>query len=452
MIRLLTEKEIQYVLKDFFHLFPNFLDKDLFEANVVHLRKKFYQDLKTKKVEETRIDLLKEKLEEKIVQSIIPYGEAVGVVGAQSLGEKQTQLTLNSFHQAGLSLATVVQGVPRFLELLNTSKEPKNAQNTFFLQKKRQSLYQIKDILSRKIKYISFKDIIKNRFFTFDPQHDIYIESFFYFFPVKERFQRCVYVNYDLDLELLFRNKICLLNVKKKIESEFEDMIIIFSPLHFGKLSVVFDYDNMKEQMNQHDIYVEDNLLEYIEIFYEERLRQKLEDIILDGIPKIKDFHITKNPDTTNQDDLYLVSTCGSNLKELLKLDCIERKSLRTNDLWEIYSLMGIEAVRKFLIEEFNQIVCSDGGFIHNCHISLLVDTMTCNGSITSVSRYGMKKDTASVLSRSSFEESLEHFIKAAFFSEVEPISSVSASVMVGKHSSIGTGLPNLIPDLQILL
>ena len=122
MIRLLTEKEIQYVLKDFFHLFPNFLDKDLFEANVVHLRKKFYQDLKTKKVEETRIDLLKEKLEEKIVQSIIPYGEAVGVVGAQSLGEKQTQLTLNSFHQAGLSLATVVQGVPRFLELLNTSK------------------------------------------------------------------------------------------------------------------------------------------------------------------------------------------------------------------------------------------------------------------------------------------------------------------------------------------
>ena len=97
-----------------------------------------------------------------LVQSIIPYGESVGVITAQSLGEKQTQLTLNSFHQAGLSLATVVTGVPRFLEILNTSKEPKNPQN-FFHVKKANDFHTIKSIVENSLKCIRFKDLIQSK-------------------------------------------------------------------------------------------------------------------------------------------------------------------------------------------------------------------------------------------------------------------------------------------------
>ena len=120
--------------------------------------------------------------------------------------------------------------------------------------------------------------------------------------------------------------------------------------------------------------------------------------------------------------------------------------------IWDIYNLTGIEGVRKFLIEELTTIVNSDGGFINNCHITLLVDTMTVTGNLTSISRYGIKKDKGSVMARSSFEESLDHFfIKAGFYSEKETVSSVSASIMCGKHCNIGSGLPQIIPNWSVL-
>ena len=113
---------------------------------------------------------------------------------------------------------------------------------------------------------------------------------------------------------------------------------------------------------------------------------------------------------------------------------------------------IGVEGVRKFLMEELKNIVSSDGTFINECHLMILVDLMTYNGMIQSVSRYGVKKDQNSVLTRSSFEESLEHFSKAAFFSEKENIESVSASIMCGKRSHIGTGITSLMVEWDKIL
>jgi DNA-directed RNA polymerase II subunit RPB1 len=115
--------------------------------------------------------------------------------------------------------------------------------------------------------------------------------------------------------------------------------------------------------------------------------------------------------------------------------------------MWEVYNTMGIEATREFLIEEFTNVVSSDGTFINPSHILLLVDVMTYQGNITSVSRYGMKKEQMGVLSRASFEESLDQFCNAGFYSEKDLIKSVSANIMVGKRSSIGSGLCGLMMD-----
>ena len=115
--------------------------------------------------------------------------------------------------------------------------------------------------------------------------------------------------------------------------------------------------------------------------------------------------------------------------------------------MWEVYELFGIEGTRKFLIEELKNIVSSDGTFINESHLMILADLMTNNGSIQSISRYGMKREQISVLTRSSFEESLEHFSKAAFFSERESINSVSASIMCGKRSNVGTGAMSIMVD-----
>ena len=111
--------------------------------------------------------------------------------------------------------------------------------------------------------------------------------------------------------------------------------------------------------------------------------------------------------------------------------------------------MLGVEATRKFLLEELKSIVSSDGTFINPCHLLLLVNIMTFHGQIQSVSRYGVKKETDSVLAKATFEETLDHFSKAAFFAENETIRSVSSSIMCGKRTKIGSGMNDVIVDWE---
>jgi hypothetical protein len=113
--------------------------------------------------------------------------------------------------------------------------------------------------------------------------------------------------------------------------------------------------------------------------------------------------------------------------------------------MWDIYESLGIEAARQFLIDEFMNVVSSDGTYINICHVMLLVDLMTFSGSISSISRYGIKRDQAGPLAKASFEESLDNFLKAGVFGDVESTKGVSASIMCGKRSKIGSGLCDLL-------
>lgn len=447
MKRKLSKDEISNLLDNFFEFFPKFLDKDIIDCSLSRIYKKIFEEIENLEIEENNQDILKSKLESMLLKSIIPYGESVGIITAQSLGEKQTQMTLNSFHSCGLSLSTVVTGVPRFLELLNISKDPKNSQNSFLFQDKNLSLKDMKTISAQNIKCIRFKDLIQSHEISLKGNYEFWYDAFFHFYPTKDKFQKSVCISYNLDKDKIYRNQICFLNLKKKIEEEFEEIILLFSPIHLAKIHILIDYEKITQFIEiGDDEYFKENLNYFFELFYEENLRTKIEDIVISGIPKITDFFVEKAE--TNS---FLIQTNGSNLKEILKLNFVDIKTVKSNDLWDIYLLVGIEGVRKFLNEELTKIVNSEGGFINNCHITLLVDTMTVTGSLTSISRYGIKKDKGSVLSRSSFEESLDHFIKASFFSEKETVTSVSASIMCGKHCNIGSGLPKIIPNWSVL-
>lgn len=449
--RHLSRKEIDYILNNFDHFFPQYLDKDIKSKSIYRFKNKIAHELKNLLVYDNCLEEIKQQIETYLMRSIVPSGESVGIVTAQSLGEKQTQLTLNSFHQAGLSLATVVTGVPRFLEILNTSKDPKNAQNSFFLKEKQKSLPECKTIISNKLKCLKFQDLIKKRSIHTKPSNHFWFEPFFYFFPSKHNFKNTLTVSFQLEKEILFRNEVCLLTLKKQLEAEFDDIIVVFSPLYIAQIDILLDYDQILESIDNKDDYFNSHLSCFLELFYDEVLCSKIEQVTIHGVAKIKDYFITRNIDTKDEKNPFLISTEGSNLKDLLQLDFIDKKTLQSNDIWDIYNLIGIEGTRKFLIQELNEIVSSDG-FVNKCHIELLVDTMTNTGNITSISRYGIKKDKNSVFSRSSFEESLDHFVKAGFFSEHEMVTSVSASIMTGKHCNIGTGLPKIIPNWSNLL
>ena len=261
-------------------------------------------------------------------------------------------------------------------------------------------------------------------------------------------YQSCI--SFKLKAETLFHYQIYPLQIKERLEEEFDDIFVVFSPLHYLQLDVFIDLSSIIEDMQEEYAIAHEagqDLKEHVHvsIFIQEVLRPKLKNTFICGIDHIQNFYLTI------VENRIKVDTEGCNMYDILCLPFVEQATVKTNHMWEVLEVVGIEGVRKFLLDELFQIVSSDGTYINPCHLLLLVDIMTFHGYIQSISRYGMKKDMNSILTKSSFEESLDHFSKASFFGEKEDIHSVSASIMCGKRSQIGTGKVGLAMDLRNL-
>lgn len=390
---------------------------------------------------------LRREFHQRIQRSIIEAGEGVGVTCAQSIGERQTQLTLNSFHQSGLAVATVVTGVPRFLELLNATKDPKLSSNRFLLKRSPYadgdpvSIPDIRRTLSHHVVSLTFGNIVKTEKAYIEKEEEVWYTAFETVYSNRFRdYHACL--SFTLDLEQLFKYRISLPYLMKRLQAEFSDMECVFSPAHIGQLDIFVDVTNLPLQHVKHEPLPKFiNESNCIQIYLEDVVYPRLMSIPICGIPGITKYHISKDKET------LWIETEGSDMQKLAMLPFVDVSSLESNNMWEIYHLLGIEATREFLIHEFTSIVSSDGTFLNPVHILLLVDIMTHHGTIHSISRYGLKKEQVSVLSRSSFEESLDHFCNAAFFSEKEPVKAVSAAIMCGKRSKVGSGLCGLVVD-----
>jgi DNA-directed RNA polymerase beta' subunit len=157
---------------------------------------------------------------------------------------------------------------------------------------------------------------------------------------------------------------------------------------------------------------------------------------VMFGIPGIQNIYFLLDKDT----DEWMLETDGSNFRVLLGHPLVDMTRIHSNNVWDIYDNLGIEAARLFLISEFESIM--EG--INICHIKLLVEKMTFTGTISSISRYTLRKDESGPLSKASFEESVDHMVKSAFAGDVEKTRGVSASIICGKRASIGTGVIEL--------
>lgn len=368
------------------------------------------------------IPIIKNNIKKEYINSQVQPGESVGIITGESIGERQTQMTLNTFHSAGLAISTVLTGVPRFSELLNASKDPRSNTCSIYINNKHNTINNLRDTISNQIRYISFKDIIKSyTIFTELEEEDWYNE---YSILYDNKFMEYnIGIKFELNNDYMYLNYIDILLVVEKIR-EYVDCVI---------------YNN-----NNLHIFVDRNS-DYEDLYYlYEILVPELENIHISGLKGINDFFYDKTIDN----NWYIISN-GSNLKELLMLDIVDKYNTVSNNMWEIYELFGIEATRQFLIDEFMSVVSSDGTYINERHVKVLVDVMTQHGIITSISRYGMKKDNSGPLAKASFEQSLDNFIKASFFCEEENLNSVSSNILCGKKANIGTGLCELIQDFS---
>ena len=379
---------------------------------------------------------LKKEIERQFYKTKIQSGEAVGIITAQSIGERQTQSTLNSFHHAGISMKTMITGVPRFSELMNATKDPKAESCTVFFKKKFDTLSHLRKDINHTLIDLKLENIIY-------PEYDIHIDEsgeddwydlYNILYPSNlEKYDN--FVRFRINTKILWEYNLSVSTISKKIENEYEDVSAVFSPPELGILDVYFNLQEIKTSLTQ------DSSINHVEDIIPAILSIK----ISDGISGISAIFPTKKKGE------WIVETEGSNLCMLMSHDLVDPDRTVSNNMWEIYNTLGIEATRNFLIEEFSDVVSSDGTYVNDCHIKLLVDIMTFNGSITSISRYGLKKEKCGPLAKASFEESLEIFTKAGLYGEIERLEGVSSSVMLGKFTKAGTGVCDILVDINNL-
>lgn len=486
MKRLLATNEIDKIMKDVFEepdhrrlSIPREIQQSVLERQKIVLR----NQLAKQEMYPELIPQLVEKLISHYHQSQIAPGESIGILCAQSIGERQTQMTLNTFHAAGMTVQTVITGVPRFLELLNASKEPKLSSSKCYLADKYDDIHHLKQVVTKDLIDIHMPQLYDTyQVMENEPNHHkFWYRKFMRMYVSREskdmyrRYQRIFkktkyFVRYSLSKEALYRYNISTFEIAERLYRKYEDIFCVFSPNYQATFDLYMDlkeidipingdvlecpvsYEEEEDSVIMKKRRMDPEKLKFLTsankdlVYIEEVLIPQIDNLQLFGIPNIKDYFIEKIEDD------YVIHTRGNNYEKLLSCPHILADKTISNNMWNIYERLGIEATREFLIQEFSNIVSSDGTFINQCHIQLLVDIMTFSGSIISISRYGMKNDQFGPLAKASFEESLDNFLKAGFFSEIETTRDVSASIICGKRPNVGTGLSTTLLDLFKML
>lgn len=403
--RPLTETEIEQLLSSFDEYFLG-LDDAMRAHTAERLRAPFREKLRTVLIYPEMIGHLREEIMRKF--RCVEAGKSVGIITGQSIGEMQTQMTLNTFHHAGFSEKAITSGVPRFLELIYTSKSKTQLTQT--------CIVYIKEDLPRES---ALRQLIKKTFGALVTLTDLdsaappWETNYFAFFGAREA-SAARRLLYSLNIDILFRYRIALAEIVEMIRAEFPELTVAFSPLHLGQICVYLD-----SAQHYDDIHI------------------ALMALPICGIPGIT--HAFYLPNTGGEPG-YHIETEGTNLAAILRLPFVDVAKTFSNDIWEIYAIFGIEAVRQMILRELQIIMPS----VHLSHITLLVDRMTVSGRLRSITRYTRKNENTSILSKTTFEETLSNFLRAGFFEEKDAIVGCSASVIFGKVAKIGTGMNTL--------
>lgn len=353
----------------------------------------------------------------------------------------------DTFHRSGQSDKTLTQGVPRFQELLNATKNPKIVNHKIFFKTKNSSIQEMRNTVGSSIVGLTLSDISKSIKVAMNKKVEPWYQAHKILFSDEfSQHKHCIC--FKLDVKKLFEFKLTMQQIAEHIHSEYSDLYCVFSPPALGQLDVFVDTQNI--HLPEHRLLFVDQE-NAVEIYMEEVVQMTLEQIYICGIPAITEvFYLKEGPEwivETNGFCSKSISKQYSSFKRLLAHPDVDYTRTISNNVWEIYEVLDIEAAREFLIEEFMSIM--EG--INTCHAMILVDRMTHSGTISSITRYTMKKEESGPMGKASFEETMDNFLNAAAEGDREPTEGVSASIICGKRASIGTGMIKLSIDITAL-
>jgi len=357
--------------------------------------------LEGREISDDQFKLIFERVVREYQSTRIEACEAVGIIAAQSIGEPGTQMTMRTFHYAGVAEINVTLGLPRLIEIMDARKEPSTPTMTIYLEPEYGNDRDRAREVSWKIEAAPLHEFG-------DITTDI------------ENMQVVVSINV----------KVC---EKRKIPAQ---EIMEAAPKKIRDRRHYRDFEHEVDEESARITFMPKDSESYQNLF---QLAEHVRNVIVQGIDDIERVVVRKE---TGE---YILYTEGSNLKDVFDVVGVDTTRTRTNNISEIAMVLGIEAARNAIIYEALSTLGEQGILVDVRHIMLVADMMCMDGEVKQIGRHGIAGEKESVLSRAAFEVTVNHLLDAAVANEVDELSGVTENVIVGQPIQLGTGDVKLI-------
>jgi DNA-directed RNA polymerase subunit A" len=327
--------------------------------------------------------------------------EAVGIIAAQSIGEPGTQMTMRTFHYAGVAEINVTLGLPRLIEIMDARKEPSTPTMTIYLEQD----------------YAGDRDRAREVSWQIEaaPLHE--------FGDITTDME-------NMQIFVQLNTAVC---EKRKIPP---GAILETAPRKIRERRHYRDFEFEMDEKEASIVFNPKDRESYQNLF---QLAEHVRNVIVQGIDDIERVVVRK------ESGEYILYTEGSNLKDVFDVEGVDTTRTRTNNISEISQVLGIEAARNAIIYEALSTLNEQGILVDVRHIMLVADMMCMEGEVKQIGRHGIAGEKESVLSRAAFEVTVNHLLDAAVANEIDELSGVTENVIVGQPIQLGTGDVKLI-------
>ncbi|GJP85732.1 hypothetical protein CLOP_g15835 [Closterium sp. NIES-67] len=404
------------------------------------------------------------EVEYRFLQSQAVAGEMIGCVAAQSIGEPATQMTLNTFHFAGVSAKNVTLGVPRLREIINVAKKNKTPALTVYLgphvdQNDRDGAKEAAKNVQVELEYTTLRSVTEATEIWYDPdpmstviEEDMETVQSYFEMPDEgldlDKMSPWL-LRIELNREMMVDKKLTMEAIGEKISSEFDkDLTCIFSDDNAPKLILRIRILNEEAAKGGVGSGAEgEELSADDDVFLKQVEGNILTEMSLRGIEAIKKVFIREVKQQRYDEERgfathseWILDTEGVNMLEVMAHEAVDATRIRSNYLMEVFEVLGIEAVRNTLLKELRDVISFDGSYVNYRHLAILCDVMSYRGHLMSITRHGINRNDTGPMMRCSFEETVDILLDAAMYSEADRLKGVSENIMLGQLCPLGTG------------